>query len=141
MNNQEYLTEFRNTVSRMVEITTAKNHDYCASSKGTGDERYYDAFANFGLVEKLGIASKEKAVLVRMSDKMSRICSLLDREGMVADEKIEDTLIDLANYAIILKIMLTAKKQASQAAVKSVFDGRVEVPTTKAYEADPYPVR
>ena len=47
-----------------------------------------------------------------MSDKLSRIANLLKSEAKnsVKDESIEDTLIDLANYSIILKILIEDKK-------------------------------
>lgn len=46
------------------------------------------------------------AVIIRMDDKMRRIKSLLNTtsvdEVMVKEESVEDTLLDLANYALIL---------------------------------------
>lgn len=38
---------------------------------------------------------------IRLGDKYSRFCSLIKTEGLVKDEGIRDTLIDLANYAIM----------------------------------------
>ena len=61
------------------------------------------------LVESLWITSVEKWILVRMADKMSRISTLIDQEAQVKDEAIEDTLQDLANYSIILKLYLSTK--------------------------------
>lgn len=92
---------FKETLEKMNSIREAKNHDYA----GVGDP-----FDNFKMVEKLGITSVEKGILVRMTDKMSRIVNLLEREGKVEDEKIEDTLLDLANYTVILKCYLEHKK-------------------------------
>ena len=96
-----YLKEFEHTINEMLEITTRKNHDYSTT------ESNWDAYKNFKMVEELGITSVEKWILVRMTDKLTRISNLLDKEWLVSDEKIEDTLLDLANYAIILKIYLT----------------------------------
>jgi hypothetical protein len=39
-----------------------------------------------------------------MSDKMARIATLLKSEAQVTDEKLKDTLQDLANYAMILQM-------------------------------------
>jgi len=101
MNQKEYVEEFKKYTDKMVAITTAKNKDY---SEGA------DAFKNFRQCESLGICRGDKGILVRMSDKMTRISNLLDKEAMVADEKIEDTLIDLAVYSIILSIYLKEQR-------------------------------
>ena len=42
-----------------------------------------------------------KGILVRMSDKWARIVQLSTKEAAVKDETIEDTLLDLANYALL----------------------------------------
>ena len=41
------------------------------------------------------------AAVVRMSDKLNRLDSLKDKAGQVGDEKLSDTALDLANYAIM----------------------------------------
>ena len=62
-----------------------KNHDY-------GDS-VSDTYNKFGM----------DSFLVRMYDKLNRLYTLTRKgsEIKVADEKIEDTLLDLANYSII----------------------------------------
>lgn len=86
----------------MYQITQAKNHDYSWSEY---------AFNNFELIEELTSWKVKTAewILVRMTDKISRVANLLSSEAKVADEKITDTLLDLANYSIILKIYLDTK--------------------------------
>lgn len=84
----------------MMTIVTMKNKDYSTIE---------NAFRNFMQCETLGICSAEKGILVRMSDKMSRISNLLERDAFVVDEKIEDTLVDLSVYSIILSIYLKEK--------------------------------
>jgi len=70
----------------------AKDTDYASNGKPMG---------NLRLSEKMGIAPW-KAVLLRMSDKLSRIESFIQRgEYSVEDEKVTDTLIDFANYALL----------------------------------------
>lgn len=67
----------------------AKNHDY-------GDS-FGDTY------KKLGIIS----AVTRLSDKMNRLMSLaVKHDVQVKDEKIEDTLLDMANYAIMTLIEL-----------------------------------
>lgn len=63
----------------------SKNHDY-------GDS-VHDTYKKFGLV----------SFIVRMEDKLNRLETLYKnpKDAKVLDEKIQDTLLDLANYAII----------------------------------------
>lgn len=85
----------------MYDTAEKKNSDYATSS---------DPFHNFKQCERLGICSKERGVLVRISDKLSRATNLVEREGSVKDEAVTDTLIDMANYCVILAVMLEEKK-------------------------------
>lgn len=63
-----------------------KNHDY-------GD--------SFGeTYKKLGIIS----AVTRLTDKINRLQNLCTKEQKVKDESIKDTLMDLANYAIMTLI-------------------------------------
>ena len=63
------------------DIAKRKNNDY-------GD----DGILKFGI----------KGTVIRMNDKIDRLSNLVfkGKEAEVKDEKIEDTLLDLVNYAI-----------------------------------------
>ena len=74
---------------KLNQVYKAKNHDY-------GDS-FGDTY------KKLGIIS----AVTRLSDKMNRLMSLaVSHDTQVKDEKIEDTLLDMANYAIMTLIEL-----------------------------------
>ena len=73
-----------------------KNHDY-------GDS-VHDTFKKYGLT----------SFLVRMEDKLNRARTLDKVESEVKDEKIEDTLLDLANYAILAVIELKCKENRNK---------------------------
>lgn len=104
MNRADYLQFHKDCCSKMIEITQVKNHDY----SGFSDD---DPFANFKVVEGCGISSTEQGFLTRMMDKISRVNSFV-KQGVcnVKDEKIEDTLIDLANYSILMAGYIKSKK-------------------------------
>lgn len=87
MNKVELHKEICDT---MHELYKRKNHDYGDSVSDTFDKFGIDAF------------------LVRMYDKINRVYSLTryDSKVQVEDEKIEDTLLDLANYAVIALVEL-----------------------------------
>lgn len=98
-----YLAYHAHFCESMKAITVAKNADYT----GIGD----DPFANFSLVEVLGITDTVRGFLVRMSDKLSRITSFAQKGVLeVKDESIEDTLKDLANYCILLSAYIKSQK-------------------------------
>lgn len=103
MNQQEHLALLEKKLNQLLATAKAKNSDYCASSA--------DAFQNFKYTEILGLCSAETGILVRMSDKMSRIASLLKKEAQVKDESIQDTLHDLALYSLLLSNFLEAKNE------------------------------
>ena len=96
--NQQELFEFHiHMTGNALRLCRIKNNDY--ASGGTAGE---NPFANFSRVEDMGITSTEQGFLVRMTDKMSRL-STFTRAGKleVADESVEDTLLDLINYAVL----------------------------------------
>ena len=76
-------TQFKEIVKGMISTYVRKNHDY-----GNSFDKSLD---KFGLV----------ASVVRIGDKMNRIESLVQKKAMVQDESIRDTLLDMANYAIM----------------------------------------
>lgn len=75
--------QFKDIAKGMIETYVRKNHDY-----GNSFDKSLD---KFGLV----------ASVVRIEDKMNRIESLVQKKAMVQDESIRDTLLDMANYAIM----------------------------------------
>ena len=78
------VVEFNKLAQKMCELYEKKNADY-------GDS-FNISIKKYGLI----------AALTRMSDKFNRIESLiLNNERKVDDEKLEDTLVDLASYAIM----------------------------------------
>lgn len=78
---------FKSIVDQMYRTYVAKNHDY-----GNSFDKSLD---KFGLV----------ASTVRIGDKMNRIESLQGKSNMVP-ESIRDTLLDMANYAIMTVMWL-----------------------------------
>ena len=53
----------------------------------------------------------EVAIRVRMSDKVSRLRTLLTKETDKVGESLRDTLMDLAGYSILLAIELDRKEE------------------------------
>jgi len=104
MTREEYIAYHEECCRRMVDITKRKNADYSGGNP--------DPFFNFTRVESLGIASTEQGFLTRMFDKFARITTFVSKGVLqVADESIEDTLLDLANYSILFSGYIRHKKQ------------------------------
>ncbi len=76
--------QFKNICEEMLSTFERKNHDYGDSFTQTVDK--------FGLI----------ASGVRMHDKLERFVTLAQKDiSMRVDESMRDTLLDLANYAIM----------------------------------------
>jgi hypothetical protein len=99
-----YLRFHETMCLRMIETARKKNADY------TGKDA--DPFSNFARVEALGICSTEVGFLTRMTDKVCRVVSFVQKGTLlVQDETVEDTLLDLANYCLLFAGYLRQKKQ------------------------------
>ena len=72
--------------------------------KNTDYAQVQEPFSNFEMVEALKICDTSTGILVRISDKIARISNLLKRNGCraIEEEKVEDTMLDLINYSVIL---------------------------------------
>lgn len=86
----------------MVETMIKKNSDYSSADP--------DPFHNFKAVEVAGVATAEQGFYTRMTDKMMRIASFIKNGKLaVEDEKVADTLLDLANYSILFACYIQDK--------------------------------
>ncbi len=82
-------TELHKEICReMNALYARKNADY-------GDS-FGKSFAEWGL----------PMAAIRIGDKYNRLCSLAKRPQQVQDESMRDTLLDLANYAVMTIIEL-----------------------------------
>ena len=91
-----YTDDFLRITNQMHDIYIKKNHDY-----GNSFDKSMDEF---------GIAS----AIIRMNDKLERLKTLSKKESMVKDESVQDTLLDLANYAIMTVMYLKKQNHSEQ---------------------------
>lgn len=86
---EERAEVFAEITQKMAAVYKAKNHDY-----GDSFEKVRSKFPT--------------AILVRLNDKLNRLETLMGGEvAQVKEESIDDTLLDLANYAVM---ELTARR-------------------------------
>jgi hypothetical protein len=88
------------TFAACLAISRKKNADYATDS---------DPLANFRVCQQFGVTLPQ-GIMVRLSDKFSRIGNLLDgRTPAVEDERLTDTIQDAVNYLAILAYALEAE--------------------------------
>ena len=88
MSIEEKIEVHKELLDGLHNLYITKNRDY-------GDS-VHDTYEKYGLV----------SFLVRLEDKLNRARTLSKQAAVVQDEKIEDTLMDMANYAILAVIEL-----------------------------------
>lgn len=99
---EELLAMHERTCKAAVEIMKVKNADYGASA---------DALRNFRLCDMLGVPLTH-GIVTRLGDKLARIGKIVTSgETAVKSETVTDTILDMINYAIILRAALCEKKE------------------------------
>ncbi len=90
--------EYLKLLDDMRDLHIRKNAGYAGHST--------DPWCNFRQCEAFGISAVD-GVITRMSDKWSRVQSLWkDKNNEQVGESVEDTLMDLAAYSLILVCLL-----------------------------------
>ena len=98
------MSYFDEIIKEMTDIHARKAADY-----GGGDE-----FGNFQESCRIGVPDY-KGAFIRLQDKYTRCCNLMSgNRPMVEDESLEDTLIDMANYSVLVLAMLRRAKMVTK---------------------------
>lgn len=91
--HQKKVNAFEDVTISLRNLYDAKNRDY--------NDVFGQTFEKWGLTMPC----------IRLGDKLSRLESFAQKKEMqVSDEKVEDTLMDLANYAIMTLVELRMAK-------------------------------
>lgn len=95
MSLEERIKRHKEIVEELNRVYEQKNTDY-------GDS-FAESVREFGIV----------AALTRISDKYNRFKRLaLGNRNLVGDESIRDTLLDMANYCIMLSMILEKDEES-----------------------------
>lgn len=96
-----YEQKYMEVIEKLKNTFLKKNHDYGSSVK-----KNYDKFESYGKNEGL------KYVFGRIAEKHDRLENLIygNHTNQVTDESIEDTLLDMANYAILAAVSIQEHK-------------------------------
>ena len=108
MNREEQLASHLTLCDKARNLMRKNNADY-AGHQGI------EPFANFTRVESMGICKTESGMLVRVTDKMSRLSSFMEAGKFeVKDESLEDTILDMINYSVLLYAYVSDKKKTQE---------------------------
>lgn len=87
-------------VAKHADICKALNELYQRKNADYGDS-FGKSYTEYGMT----------MACIRLEDKLNRLKSLCKKEAQVADESMEDTLMDLANYAIMTLVERMAQEK------------------------------
>lgn len=100
MNQEQFYASIQKTFTDGLGLIKVKNADYANST---------NPFRNF---ESANIAGLEvdRAILVRVLDKLARVSNLLSKDPAVVEETVNDTILDAINYLAIMKTYIEGIK-------------------------------
>jgi hypothetical protein len=105
-NKREILfNKHKELTSKAFEILQKKNQDYAS-----GD----DPYANFRKGEIFDICSTEAGILLRITDKMSRLATFVKNKKLSVDnESFEDSILDIINYMVLFSAYVQDKNNSN----------------------------
>jgi len=105
IDRQWLLNLHRELTEEARSLSERKNHDYSGGKDST------HPFLNFTRCESMGVCATEAGIMVRLTDKMSRLSTFITTGSFkVKDEALRDTILDVINYVIILYAYIQSKK-------------------------------
>lgn len=99
MNKQEQEKHFNEVTEQMRSILLSKGDDYANS----------DRLSNFKLAGNISGLNAELNCLSLIATKVARLGVLINSNKEPNNESINDSVLDLANYAILLSMILKDK--------------------------------
>lgn len=83
--------------NRCVELLRNKSNDYAEGG---------DAFLNFKTAAQIAGISPEQTLLTLLGMKISRLTQLIGKGKSAKNESVEDTMLDVINYVVLLRGMM-----------------------------------
>lgn len=90
--------------TRCVDMLRNKSNDYAEGQ---------DAFLNFKTAAQIAGISPEQTLLTLLGMKMSRLTQLVSKGKSAKNESVEDTLLDIINYVVLLRGMMKEQESSS----------------------------
>ncbi len=99
-----FVQDTQNLFNRCVELLRAKSNDYAEGG---------DAFLNFKTAAQIAGISPEQTLLTLLGMKMSRLTQLISKGKTARNESVEDTMLDIVNYIVLLRGMMKEQEKSS----------------------------
>jgi len=96
MKLEEQIAHYEYLTKQMKDILLKKGADYANK----------DVLSNFKLAGRIAGLTPEQNCLSLISTKVARLGNLLSKDNSPLNEPLKDTVVDLANYSILLHMLL-----------------------------------
>ncbi len=92
-----FLQDTQTMLDRCMSLLKSKSNDYAEGS---------DAFINFKTAAQIAGISPEQTLLTLLGMKISRLTQLIGKGKRAKNESVEDTMLDIINYVVLLRGMM-----------------------------------
>jgi hypothetical protein len=103
-----FIQETQTLLNRCIELLRSKSHDYAEGG---------DAFVNFKTAAQVAGISPEQTLLTLLGMKISRLTQLVAKGKKAKNESVEDTMLDIINYVLLLRGMMQEQENPPSAGV------------------------
>lgn len=104
-NFSNFLQDAQQLLNKCLQLLASKNHDYSETQ---------DAFANFKLAAHIAGIPTEQTLLTLLGMKLARLNQLLGKNKSPKHEAVEDTLMDIINYTLLLRGILQERSFSTE---------------------------
>jgi len=99
-----FVQDTQSLFNRCVELMRNKSNDYAEGQ---------DAFLNFKTAAQIAGISPEQTLLTLLGMKLSRLTQLVGKGKTARNESVEDTMLDIINYVVLLRGMMKEQENTS----------------------------
>ncbi len=96
-----FIQDTQALLNRCIELLKSKSNDYAEGG---------DAFLNFKTAAQVAGISPEQTLLTLLGMKLSRLTQLVGKGKKAQNESVEDTMLDVINYVILLRGMMKERE-------------------------------
>lgn len=118
-NFSNFLQDAQQLLNKCLQLLASKNHDYSETQ---------DAFANFKLAAHIAGIPTEQTLLTLLGMKLARLNQLLGKNKQPKHEAIEDTLMDVINYTLLLRGIIQERGIQTETRLEGPLTQQTRVP-------------